>query len=399
MKKIGFIKIFNDQDVFETVNFSLEEETYLYKTYQKYSVNFDMFNFDNMTINDLLDDIEFSDYDSLVFIINNYSMRFEKIVDYINEYLEDINIVIYNQTSNNNLLIESKLIDFNFSFEVDIKIKERIQNSYEAVFQGVYGYKENIHIKHIYIENLKDINELHDTVFLNTSINSLIIFDKNYEESLTLNKYVFSKIISSEKFLTGVKKVSFSIVSSKEIEDNINKFVSSGIVNSDGKLIRDFGKKYFSKSLYSLFIKDGSIYYDSLYSEKISNNLNIGVYELLNNIKNIESDKKHSELLISNYYLALICSFNQKCEIRVISSEVNGEIKKVEDIVANNFKDWFAFEIQKNDESYLVHKLSRRLFKINKEFANVYEHIIKNSEDKIDISLIEEVKRSLANVK
>lgn len=149
MKKIGFIKIFNDQDVFETVNFSLEEETYLYKTYQKYSVNFDMFNFDNMTINDLLDDIEFSDYDSLVFIINNYSMRFEKIVDYINEYLEDINIVIYNQTSNNNLLIESKLIDFNFSFEVDIKIKERIQNSYEAVFQGVYGYKENIHIKHI----------------------------------------------------------------------------------------------------------------------------------------------------------------------------------------------------------------------------------------------------------
>lgn len=57
--------------------------------------------------------------------------------------------MIYNQTSNNNLLIESKLIDFNFSFEVDIKIKERIQNSYEAVFQGVYGYKENIHIKHI----------------------------------------------------------------------------------------------------------------------------------------------------------------------------------------------------------------------------------------------------------
>ena len=101
-----------------------------------------------------------------------------------------------------------------FKYKNSINLKERLNNSYNALNSGIYDLKEQVHIKHIKIDNIEDISLLDESIIMNTGLNSLIIYENELND---INKALpFSKILNINDFDKNCRKNFRSIDIDKE---------------------------------------------------------------------------------------------------------------------------------------------------------------------------------------
>ncbi|NEY21711.1 hypothetical protein G4D61_17495 [Bacillus ginsengihumi] len=394
---IGIVKIQNIDDVLICIDFSKEEKNYLEEKYSNNNLCFEKYNLDTLTVNDFLDELEFSDYRDFIIITNELTIRMENILSYIRGNLE-INISVYNAKINSFFINDTNSdLDYSFYFSEEDDIEQRLQNSYECLYQGVYNYNENIHIKHLYIDDIKDLNKIHSSIFRNCSFNSLILFSKAPKgEILELDSNIYSKIMGMEDFMSKIRKISFLDIKKDDVLEDIIRFSQEGTLENNHYLIRDFGKYFFEPRIYSLFIKNEKIYYDSQYSICLSEDINTSVNELLHELNSLKSKDDFNSFLTYDYYLGHLLSFQYNKKIQIISRNTNRYLENYSNIKKMPiFNEWLAFIV--DNQGYFLHKLTLRLFKVNEEFLKVYEYIIKEAEGYMDLKLVNDVKRMLNN--
>lgn len=392
---IGIVKIQNIDDVLICIDFSEEEKNYLKEKYSSNKLCFEKYNLDKMTVNDFLDELEFSGYRDFIIIINELTIRMKNILSYIRDNLE-INISVYNAKINSFFSNDTNVdLDYSFYFPEEGDIEHRLQNSYDCLYQGVYNYNENIHIKHIYIDDIKDLNKVHSSIFSNCSFNSLILSSKALRgEILELDSNIYSKIMGIEDFMSNIKKTSFLDIKKEDVLEDIVRFSKEGTLENNHYLIRDFGKYFFEPRIYSLFIRNEKIYYDSQYSICLSEDINISVNELLHELNSLKSKEDFNAFLINDYYLGHLLSFQYNKKIQIISKNTKRYLENYSNTTKTRiFNEWLVFIV--DNQGYFLNKLTLRLFKVNEEFLKVFEYITKEEESYIDLKLVNDVKRIL----
>ncbi|PTI16753.1 hypothetical protein BU082_12920, partial [Staphylococcus warneri] len=240
---IGFLKIFNYKEVLETELFTETEKNHIKKTLRNTSIEFIEYDFNSSTLSDLMDYLEFSDYDFLYFIINKTSKRLKKIVDYINEELDTEIIIVENYDNSN---VNDISIEFKLEYTSNIKFEKMLEMSKYAIHLGFYPYPEKIHLKHIIIDNLEDINYIDDSIFLNSSINSVIFYQYGNEENISTRNIFFPMILNQE-ILENSSVIVFINLSREKFKYEIENFIRHGKINKYEIHINDI--RCYRKSL------------------------------------------------------------------------------------------------------------------------------------------------------
>ncbi|EOT0258748.1 hypothetical protein [Staphylococcus aureus] len=384
-----FLKIYNTDDIFTSQDFSKKEKDSIISHFND-DLEFPDFLFEQSTMSDLLDLLEFLTPEEVHIFTNNLSPRLKKLLDYLQN---KISIVLFTHLINNHTL------PFKIEMKSDVDVSTLYNNSIFALKTGLYGLSDNVHLKHIYIDDLNSINYLDESIFLNSGLNSLIIYEKELCENYEFKPYIFSKILHKDNLLKYKKNLKFTFLSNTEVIENIEYFISKGRLKSINSLVIDFYRIYIDRKLFSLFIKNNCIFYDYNKKELISKNISIDAYSLLNEVKLIPFPKSFIKDIYLAYFNCNIISYNlDDYQIDFITKYNDFHFESIMDDSPTIFNEWIGF---KQDENYyLFNLLKQRIFNVNQDFIEIFEGIIKNRESSLNYSheLITEAKGLLNSV-
>lgn len=362
----------------------------------KKNVKVDYFDFDNNSIEDFLDYIDFMNYSTYIFVCINTSYRLQKIIDFLNKNTRGTRIK-YQQ-------LDDFIKEHNARFEKDInqlleKEKEksndvnlRFENGYKAYLTGMYpdSIPSGV-IKHIFLEDISYFNKLDLSVLKSLSINSCIYINNDFEENI--------EIFAIVKKITDFNKIKKKFLSREEIITSLKDFVSSGIVEFKESLILDYFNLLGMSKLHSLTISDGAIFLDCQKKIKLSNKVGVNKFNL-QNIFSILGEKlttsKELSAVAKVYpiFVAVNASFNAY-PVKFITPFNRGKYlaKEMQNSDLANFS-WFGFK--KGKECFVFNLKNRRLFRVNNLFLDIFEGIIKNEVDNdINQSVLRDVRRLL----
>lgn len=390
---IGFIKVYNFEDIFEAESFYETEKNFFQKILTNTIIDFIEYDFNTNTVSDLLDFLEFSDYSTLYFIINKKSKRFKKIIEYLNTELDTKIIILENNSS---YKIENQEIDIQLDYISNINLSKMLKTSYYIMHSGFYPYPEKIHLKHIVIDNIEDVESIDVSLFLNSSINSVIFYEYGFIERVHNNSNVFPLILKKE-VLNKNSDIIFSNVSKDKLKNEIEIFIQKGIINNDNIHINDIGRYRKGMNLNALFIQKGKIYADINHNAIISNDITINVFELLNSLKQIDMSMDFPKELYAQYHLCKILAEANNIS-RFITYLNHYKLPGIENVLRAKFTGWIAFI--EPDGIYLFDSLKNKAYEINEMVLEIFEYLTKDKEEllktKVDKSLIEDVKRMLS---
>lgn len=342
-------------------------------------IQFSDFNFENSTISDFIDYLDFIEPERCYICINEDSKRLKKIFDYIQQEI-DCGFYIFCKKSIGDSKLGLELLK-NITFDKTIDIDDLYKKSFFSIYSGIYNFTENIHIKHIIIDKMEDINIIDKSIFINTGFNSLIICKNLESKNFKMNEFVFSKLISEDLFLDTIDiNVNFvSIKKEKQLND-IENFISNRVVSDFNGMPMDIGKYLLNKKLFSIFIRNSAIYYDINKKIKLSNDLSTNVFSLLNELKKIDENKRSVQLRSTYINCFLISEFLEDKKIKFITKYND---RKLDSISEDNeiYTDWIG--CYTNKKYYLCNITKQRIFEVNKSFIDIFEYIIKNKESDI----------------
>lgn len=363
------------------------------------SIVIDYFDFNNNSIEDFIDYMNLIEYDKYYFIPlgdTNRSIQlisfFEKEVlatefDYLSleSFLE--NIVHKNKN--------------HYEIEIKKKIDELSSLDYESIFNQGYTayqtgrYPENINpgiIKHIFIDSLSNINRLDESIIKACAINSCIYFNKgivgkDIEDEVPLLKkeihYLNSKAPKMETYST------------EEIFNRIKEFESTGKIEKATNFIKAYDYITGISKFNSLTISGNSIYLDSTmkkYLGKIDDNFFTVYNEFsLQKSKNIFIENFSSEAIFM--YLPYFNIKYMDANITQFITPFNSRILPVSSS-KTSYYNWIAYQTE-NEEYFAYNIIVNRLFKINRNFADLFEYIIKGQENSEYSDNIHKIKKLL----
>lgn len=384
-----FFKLHNTDDIFTTQYFS-KKEKYNIVNYFDDDIEFSDFPFEKSTMSDLLDLLEFLTPEEIHIFTNKLSSRLQKILEYINNKLA---IKFFVHT------VDKHFFPFKIEINNDKDVSTLYNNSIFALKTGLYGFTENIHIKHIYIDDLNSINYLDDSIFLNSGINSLIIYEKGLCKDSTFKSHIFSKIIHENDLFNYQKNMKFETLTQPEVIQNIQNFVSCSKIQNKNGLLTDFYRYYIDKKLFSLFIKEKNIFYDIEQNIKLSTSLSTDIYSLLNEIKLISIASDFNKDVYLTYFNCNIVSYNlEDYNIEFITKHNNYRLEGNLNDQSNIFSEWLG--LKQDENFYMFNLLKQRMFNVNEDFMKIFEFVIKEKESSLDFSeeLINEAKGLLNGV-
>ncbi|MGL3984712.1 hypothetical protein ACUW5X_002150 [Staphylococcus hominis] len=338
---------------------------------------FNEIDFDSTTIEDFIDNLDFMDSKICIFIVNKESKRFIELMKFINNKVE-MEIVIYNSINKKNILgnMPYDMSTIEFKYKNSINLKERLNNSYNALNSGIYDLKEQVHIKHIKIDNIEDISLLDESIIMNTGLNSLIIYENELND---INKALpFSKILNINDFDKKIVEKNFRSIDIDKEKNYIHKFYENGILKFVKGLPKDINKYLSKGDLHSLFIKNRKIYYDSDYKIMLSEKMNINIYELLNKITNLNIITALNDRFIRNYFIANAISDYYEEDLKVITPLNKGVWPSVDEGAINtDYESCIGF-IRKDGSKYIYNFVKNKMFKVSEKILIAFEAEIKN---------------------
>ncbi|TDM28773.1 hypothetical protein ETH98_08555 [Macrococcoides caseolyticum] len=386
---LGIIKVYINNSIFYSQKFCEEEINIIKKKYKEEVIT-ESINFDMLTFDDFNDSLEFADYDKLLIICNKSDNRFKGLINGVRECIDlDITVI-----SNDERLFSG----FKFQFESVNDYKERLEGSNFAINSGFYPYNETIHIKHIVTDKLDSYFKLNKTVYLNTSINSLVLYKENSSSSNSIkSNYFYPIFLSFSEFEKSIRYKKFHKMSIENIENEIKNYQDKGIIDDKKLVISDFGRYRNSKKIFSLFIKNEKIYYDLQNKILLSEDLSTNIFEITNRLKQIEFLNEFSDDLITEYFISNGIAMNQEGEVQFISPFTSYHHPCLTKPISTGYEGWIGFIT--NNGYFMFNKEKNKLFEVNKEFIDIFELLAKDLSDKYDNkTLLKEAEGMLSNV-
>lgn len=356
---------------FDSNNISIPEEIRMF---------FEIENFDFENWEDLLDYCYFQNYDNYIFISNG--KRILETVEILNlssnntkfwafsTFLEDE--LIWEEDYSQNINIVKNYFQTHKK-ELNTKLKYSTDMERHNLTQGAYSFLTGMYplnisknsLKHIYIEENRDLKFLSRDIFIKANINSSILTPFNNTEI----KFPFIVLELSYFSLDD-----YSFIESEKLLKNIEKFLKYGHVRSNkSKGIVDYSNLLGIKSLRRIFIKDSMVFEDF----NMQNSLKIGLEELsleeLINIQSLKENKNKITLNQASIYnlimnLGMILNIE---EYKAITPYNKYLIEPVENT------DWNFIGIITSEGNYLYVKSLNKLYTTSKKFLIILEFYLK----------------------
>ncbi len=266
----------------------------------------DHFDFDQSTLTDFIDYIEFQGYEQYVFFVIGEVNRTVRIASLLQDELDHIHFsVIDNQLQvlygdpSVATLFKGKWIDRR-QVRSQSNSTEYLKNGIMAMFTGFYPENLNKNIlKHLYIQNEEILEKISKDVFMNIAINSSIfvrnssIFVRSHQEK-SLNELPF--IMIEGESIEHHYLEEFIQLDKNEVLSMLDEFKNSGVVRNpySKKGIFDYSLLVERHTNNRLFFYEDGIYHD--YGKK-----HLITQDLSSNYFNISSQSLPAYSAISNY--------------------------------------------------------------------------------------------------
>lgn len=330
----------------------------------------DYYDFDNSNFEDLIEYIDFMDFDEYIFVlINNDVTRMDNLTSYLSKEIgipisymsEKIFLEKYNISTTSLTKYDSDFLEEN--------AEHILSNGYLAFKTGIYPLNiPNGLLKHINIKN-SNYNIL-DNVKSHLAINHAIYLNEN--EPIIKDSFPFL-ILEDNNFSQLEKKINY--ISSDKLINSIEKFKTNGKIDLPYSLIRDYGSIVGLSKLNSLYIYNNNYYLDSKYGKLIGSSEDT-FENILNNLSKLNNIKTNPQnfLMLVPLLIDINNAYNENITFTTpFNSGKYPPLKSYND----NIK-WILFS--KDDSNYMYQIENHRLFKINENFKSGMEALMKNIE-------------------
>ncbi|MET2736119.1 hypothetical protein ABXT16_11430 [Staphylococcus epidermidis] len=400
MAKYGVLKVNNNEEIFSSESISLEEKHHISEILNTQNIEDIKVDFDQNTLSDFIDILEFMECEYIYIFVNKPTDRLKNILKIINKDL-DIEFIIYCTTEQKYINSDKSYPHFNLSYNSNIDLENRISNSNISIHTGLYSYPEKVHIKHILLDDIQNINALDKSIFLNCGLNSVIITNDYENEKIELNDYTFPKLMSFYEFENKLNsEINFLSLSKEQLVELIEKFQLYGLIKAKEQF-HDIGRMVTNPKLNTIFIKESAIYFD--YSNKhmllpIDNQKKVTVFEILNSINSIKDNFEISYEIATEFYLSYILSKNVPNIKRFISKNTEYKLSVDTQQITSIYENWIGFITK--DSWFIFNKLSGKMFEVNELFLEIFEGLVKNKKSElsnINSEIINEAEGLLKN--
>ncbi|EHJ52975.1 hypothetical protein [Streptococcus macacae] len=358
------------------LNIVYEKDELLYSMNLSSKVNdnysFDYFDFDNQSIDDFIDYLEFLEFEKYIFVALHEKNRLQRLADYLQENLECmINVVDFSALKE--LLSNQEIENLQAALEEDsfyqktiaLNTKDVFQNGFKAFRTGLYPHLTKGLLKHVSVDNLDCFLEKNQDLLRHFAINSAIYSDISSREN------PLPVIIKS---LSDFDTETFVKINAESLQRHMDHFVATGEIKIESNIL-DYGYLAGLAQFHSLIFENEQFYLDSAQRCPIGQSGD-GYYKLFNeaSLKLSAQDKVTARDEV-NYLFPILVSIHQVYrDVNFITPYNAYHLKSIEEKTQS--LNWIAF--QNNTDSFVFNIQTGRLFKVNHLVIEKFEYIIKN---------------------
>lgn len=375
------------------LNFVFEKEELLYSLKlstqidKKYSL--DYFDFDTQNFEDLIDYLEFLEFDQYIFIALSENNRLNRLADYLQTQL-DMEIKVVNIEHVNNYLEIQNLQEFKVELKendmyqklVSINAEQIFQNGFKAFKTALYPQLTRGLLKHLYVDDIDKFLTENNSLLKHLAINSAIYTNK---------KSISSSLPIIVKSLSDFEGKQFETLDSKKLNNTFQEFIQNGRLEITDPIL-DYGILLGISNFNSLYFKDGQFYLDSQCNLKIGKSGEN--YSQLSNQASLKTPKREEaveETDLKYLFPILLDVTHLYGAMKFITPYNNYKLKPVN--VSSSQLSWIAF--CDNNRNFALNVKSGRLFKVNKLVIEQLEMIIKGYDDDPERVELQQVKEIL----
>lgn len=389
------MKIYTDSGVLQSQKFEEKEKHYI-ESYTSNPIVYLEKNWDLLTVAQLIDYVNYLELYDCIVITNNKTERLCSIIEYV-EIKTNTHFYI-----NPSITQYSYLNFFEENFGVQdnsIFIKERLDNSYNAIKTGIYMVQTPTLLKHVVIDRLSSLNQLDPTVIDCFGVNSLILV-KIFDIDLKNLNYHWFNILDYFIFMNREisQNLKFGCINYQTEKKKIDEFILNGYISNSGLLPKNIAKYFSNNTLNSLFIKHNDIYYDSEYKIKLSNCLKSNISQILNNLTISTFFKTTFSLSAIHTYFTCTTIAGKYNKPIYFVTPFNS--RKLDAITLNNvnIKYLNILGYISNDKYFIYNRVTQKTYRVNSHFMDTYEYIIKNNFINTELNEINKVENLLNQV-
>ncbi len=344
----------------------------------------DYLDFNNQSLEDIIDYIEFLEFEKYIFVAVEESVRLKRLVEFFRTRVSNAiqlvsigelsTLLNINEVKNIQKIIEN---DIDYNNLININTKQIYKNGYNSFRSAIYPNLEKGLLKHIWVDQLDKFLVENEDLIIHFAVNSAIYCD------LKPNYWNFPLILKAP---SDISNEIFKMASTDELETAFKMFIDNGEVYLSNNIL-DYGVLTGISKFNSLVFDSGKFYLDSAKTmvigfsresyQKIYNQASLKLSDKTTtyNIKLIHLYPLFISLNRSYRHLNFITPFN-KYNLPPIEENIN----TVNWLTFTNGVDSFALNIQNS-----------RLFKINKIVLEKFEYIIKDKLNESDDTLTQEL--------
>lgn len=375
------------------LNFVFEKEELLYSLKlstqidKKYSL--DYFDFDTQNFDDLIDYLEFLEFDQYIFVALAENDRLNRLANYLQEQL-DMEIKVVNIESVDDYLESQNLQEIKSEFKnhdmyqkiVSINVEQVFKNGFKAFKTAIYPHLTRGVLKHLYVDDIDKFVTENGGLLKYLAVNSAIYTEEeSYLNSLPI-------IVKS---LVDFEERQFMALDSKELNNALQKFIQTGRIEITDPVL-DYGILLGISNFNSLYFKNGQFYLDS------QCNLSIGMsgesHSQLSNqvsLKVLKREKTLEGTDLKYLFPVLLDITHIYGGLNFITPYNTYKLPPVN--VPSSQLSWIAF--WNEERNFALNIKSGRLFKVNELVIEQLEMIIKDYSDTSERKELQQVKEML----
>lgn len=375
------------------LNFVFEKEELLYSLKlstqidKKYSL--DYFDFDTQNFEDLIDYLEFLEFDQYIFIALAENNRLNRLANYLQEQV-NIEIKVVNIESLDDHLeiqnlqeIKSELKNHDMYQKIaSINIEQVFENGFKAFKTAIYPQLTRGVLKHLYVDDIDKFVTENGSLLRYFAVNSAIYTEE--ENSLNSLPIIVKSLVDFEGR-------QFVALNGKELNNAFQKFIQNGRIEITDPVL-DYGVLLGISNFNSLHFKNGQFYLDS------QCNLSIGVsgesYNQLSNQVSLKILKREEPLGVTNlkYLFPILLDITHIYGgMHFITPYNTYKLPPVN--VPSSQLSWIAF--WNKERNFALNIKSGRLFKVNEPVIEKLEMVIKEYSDTSARKELQQVKEML----
>ncbi|PFS55020.1 hypothetical protein COK41_26265 [Bacillus cereus] len=384
---IGISCVIEEQGLFKN---ALESNSKELLSNASIDIHFDKFDFDNNTFIDFVDYLDFQEYQKYIFIVSGSLERIYKLVGFLEKEVEGTEFYIVNdnlEMKHGNLELLDVLQPLKGKFQIDQeKMKMThllyLRNGLMSLFSGVYPHTINKNLlKHLYMDNSKNIKSINAEVYYNMAINSSVFIDQSSEEvefEADSLKQV-PNIILFNNTLTNFQKEDLISVDKDEFDTLISKFKQTSVVENmqSKKAIFDYASLTETITNNRLFFFSDGIFNDYMKENLVSRNINLSYFDILSKYQTNNGEQDKYDSVIKSIFPLI---FN-------LSSSFKGDettfitpyTKNTLDPLIDTIVEFKLIGIKNNKGSFVYNIQTNKIFETNATFLEILEADQKNN--------------------